>query len=91
MKRDLIFLGIVLFAGMVRSGFGHERRTDPVLAELNDYLAGIQVLKEEDTRAEELFKLWQKVRASSWEIRRLTDEEDRRDSEGVRAEIAYGV
>jgi hypothetical protein len=80
---------MVLFVGMGTRGFGHERRTDPVLAELNDYLAGVQILKEQDARAEGLFKLWQKVRASSWEIRRLTDEEDLRiDAPSVRAEIA---
>ncbi|MHC4912073.1 MAG: hypothetical protein ACYTE5_03600, partial [Planctomycetota bacterium] len=88
MKRILICLIMVVFAAMGRSGFGHERRTDPVLAELNDYLAGVQVLKEEDARAEELFKLWQRVRAGSWEIRRLTDEEDMRiDAPTVRDEI----
>ena len=88
MPRILIGLSIVLFVGMVTRGFAHERRSVPVLAELNDYLAGVQILKEEDARAEELFKLWQRVRAGSWEIRRLTDEEDMRiDAPSVRAEI----
>ncbi len=88
-KFGIVLLAGVLFVGMGTSGFGHERRTDPVLAELNDYLAGVQILKEEDGRAEELFKLWQRVRAASWEIRRLTDEEDMRiDAPAVRVEIA---
>ncbi|MHC4149310.1 MAG: hypothetical protein ACYSR5_07490, partial [Planctomycetota bacterium] len=88
MPRILIGLTIVLFVGAGTRGFAHERRTDPVLAELNDYLAGVQILKEKDARAEELFKLWQRVRACSWEIRRLTDEEDMTiDSPAVRGEV----
>jgi len=53
----------------------HERFTDPILAELNDYLMAIQVLRLRDARAAELFGQWQAVREISWRIRDLTDRE----------------
>ncbi|MHC4158989.1 MAG: hypothetical protein ACYSSO_07905 [Planctomycetota bacterium] len=73
-KKHLVFAGLVL--ALATNGLAHSRRTDPVLAELNDYLMALQVLKENDSQAGELFKLWQRVRQGSWEIRRLTDEEN---------------
>jgi hypothetical protein len=53
----------------------HERFTDPILAELNDYLMAIQILRFHDPRAGELFSLWQSVRDDSWRIRELTDQQ----------------
>lgn len=54
----------------------HEGHGDPVLAELNDYLMAIQLLRIEDPRAADLFKTWQELKLESWEIRRLTDDEN---------------
>ena len=51
----------------------HERLTDPVLSELNDYLMAIQILRYQDDRAGDIFALWQSVRDASWAIRDLTD------------------
>jgi hypothetical protein len=53
----------------------HERFTDPILAELNDYLMALQILRFQDDRAGDLFTLWQSVREASWKIRELTDQE----------------
>ena len=36
----------------------------------------IQMLRMDDPEAEELFRSWQELRAESWKIRHLTDEED---------------
>lgn len=49
---------------------------DPILTELNDYLMAIQVLKSEDEQAREIFTKWQELRAASWKIRELTDDQD---------------
>lgn len=63
---------LLLFSSTAHS---HERFTDPVLAELNDYLMALQVLRFQDEQAAELFSLWQTVRDASWKIRDLTDEQ----------------
>lgn len=54
---------------------GHDGH-DPVLLELNDYLMAIQLMRIEDDRATEIFATWEELRVASWEIRRLTDEEN---------------
>ena len=54
----------------------HERFTDPVLAELNDYLMAVQILRLHDPRAGELFNLWRSTRDASWKIRELTDQQN---------------
>ena len=54
----------------------HPGHTDPELAELNDYLMAIQVMRRDDPQAVKIFSSWQKLRAASWKIRELTDEED---------------
>lgn len=82
------WVSFVLFLSFISIVFGHPRTTDPRLAELNDYLGALQVLKEKDPQAEQLFKLWQRVRTGSWEMRRLTDEKDLRiDSPAVIGQI----
>ncbi len=73
-KKLLIITMFVLT--LAAGASAHPRHSDPVLAELNDYLVAIQLLKDKDPQAEQLFKLWQSVRAESWEIRRLTDKEN---------------
>jgi hypothetical protein len=71
------------------SAAAHERFTDPVLAELNDALMALQVLRFDDDRAAELFGLWQSARESSWRIRDLTDEQGLSiDAPAVQAQVA---
>jgi hypothetical protein len=53
----------------------HDGHTDPVLAELNDYLMAIQVLRMGDARAAGLFTQWQSVRDASWKIREFTEQQ----------------
>ncbi|NJD19488.1 MAG: hypothetical protein FIA95_09445, partial [Gemmatimonadetes bacterium] len=53
----------------------HDRFTDPVLAELNDYLVAIQVLRLGDAHAAALFARWQAVREASWKIRDMTEKD----------------
>ncbi|MDH5397206.1 MAG: CehA/McbA family metallohydrolase [Cyclobacteriaceae bacterium] len=54
----------------------HPGHTDPELEELNDYLMAIQVMRRNDPRAVEIFSSWQELRAASWKIRTLTDDEN---------------
>lgn len=54
----------------------HDGHGDPVLAELNDYLMAVQLLRIEDPRAADIFETWQELKFESWEIRRLTDDEN---------------
>lgn len=61
---------------MLHSAFAHERQTDAQLAELNDYLMALQVLRHSTMEADSLFHRWQEVREASWKIRELTDEQD---------------
>jgi hypothetical protein len=53
----------------------HPGYTDPLLAELNDYLMAIQVLRLRDARAAGLFDQWRSIRDASWKIRELTDQQ----------------
>jgi hypothetical protein len=36
----------------------------------------LQIIREEDPKATDIFKLWQEVRGASWKIRELTDEKN---------------
>lgn len=69
----LSLLCALLAAGSVRA---HDRHTDPRLAELNDYLMAVQVLRHSVPQADTLFHRWQELRLASWRIRELTDEQD---------------
>ncbi|NBC64626.1 MAG: hypothetical protein GVY07_03030 [Bacteroidetes bacterium] len=52
----------------------HDPKTNPELAELNDYMMAIQTLRHSDSGAETLFKQWQILREESWKIREMTDD-----------------
>jgi hypothetical protein len=54
----------------------HDPHSDPELAELNDYMMAIQVLRHSEDEAENLFRQWQELRLESWRIREMTDDED---------------
>jgi hypothetical protein len=54
----------------------HPRHSDPVLAELNDFIFALQVLHYENPQAEELMQSWMQLRDVSWRIRELTDGEN---------------
>lgn len=70
------------------SGPALERHPDPELAELNDYLMALQVLRHGEPGAESLFQDWQVLRTASWRIRELTDDEGLPiDAPGVVAQI----
>ena len=77
-KSAIVCAALLMFASQ---GLGHQRHTDPVLAELNDYLMAVQVLKESNPKAQELFELWQRIRGESWQIRSLTDDKNLRIDE----------
>lgn len=69
----IALIGLLIFCNSpVKGHDGH----DPVLLELNDYLMAIQLLRIEDERAKAIFATWDELRLASWEIRRLTDEEN---------------
>jgi hypothetical protein len=70
-----ILLAFALFAPASERVAAHDRFTDPVLAELDDYLMAIQILRLSDGRAADLFARWQAVREASWKIRDLTDKD----------------
>lgn len=53
----------------------HDPKTNPELAELNDYMMAIQTLRHSDSGAESLFKKWQTLREESWKIREMTDDQ----------------
>ena len=72
-KRCVLCVFVLAYAS---SMLAHPRHTDPILAELNDYLVALQLLRFDNSQAEELFQLWQRVREESWKIRKLTDEQD---------------
>lgn len=74
-QRGALFLGLMFLLLMHAPANSHERLTDPVLAELTDYLTALQVLRFQDQRAQELFGLWQSARDGSWRIRELTDDQ----------------
>ncbi|NND05659.1 MAG: CehA/McbA family metallohydrolase [Saprospiraceae bacterium] len=69
-------LVLTLFVSSPPGIDAHPGPTDQVLAELNDYLMAIQLLRIEDARADEIFKTWHQLRTASWNIRALTDEQD---------------
>ena len=56
--------------------YAHDGHSDPVLEEINDYVMAIQLLRINDSDATNIFKTWQELKAESWEIRNLTDEQN---------------
>ena len=58
------------------SSYAHEGHKDPVLQELNDYIMAIQLMRINDPAAATIFETWQELRNESWEIRKLTDEQN---------------
>lgn len=68
-------LFIIIFLLMITDlSSAHDPKTNSELAELNDYMMAIQVLRHSDSGAENLFKQWQTLREESWKIREMTDE-----------------
>ncbi|MBT8185964.1 MAG: hypothetical protein KJN76_14060, partial [Eudoraea sp.] len=76
MKTRIIIISLIISFVYNPAILAHEGHRDPVLAELNDYLMAIQLMRVEDPRAAEIFKTWQELKSASWEIRRLTDDQD---------------
>lgn len=77
MRHLLTYSFTLLLAVLISSSIqAHPDHTDPVLQELNDYLMAIQIMRADDPKATDIFKTWQELRAASWKIRELTDEEN---------------
>lgn len=76
MKIRIIIISLVLSLTFGLNIFAHDGHSDPVLAELNDYLMAIQLMRIDDARAADIFKIWQELKFESWEIRRLTDDQN---------------
>ena len=74
MKSRVIIISLVFSLVFKLSAFAHDGHSNPVLAELNDYLMAIQLMRIKDSRAADIFKTWQELKFESWEIRRLTDD-----------------
>lgn len=70
-KTLFAFICLILLTDITSA---HDPQTDPELAELNDYLMAIQVLRHGDAEADSLFHQWQELREESWKIRELTDD-----------------
>ncbi|MCC5906929.1 MAG: CehA/McbA family metallohydrolase [Balneolaceae bacterium] len=73
-----VFLFLACFCShlFITNAWAHPGHTDSRLAELNDYLMALQVMRHSDPDAELLFQRWQELREASWKIRELTDEHD---------------
>lgn len=76
MKIRITIISLVLSLTFGLNIFAHDGHSDPVLAELNDYLMAIQLMRIDDARAADIFKTWQELKFESWEIRRLTDDQN---------------
>ncbi len=76
MKTRISIFALLLSLTFGWNTFAHDGHSDPVLAELNDYLMAIQLMRIKDSRAADIFKIWQEVKFESWEIRRLTDDQN---------------
>jgi hypothetical protein len=76
MKTPITIFTLLLSLTFGWNTFAHDGHSDPVLAELNDYLMAIQLMRIKDSRAADIFKTWQEVKFESWEIRRLTDDQN---------------
>ncbi|MDR9410752.1 MAG: CehA/McbA family metallohydrolase [Balneolaceae bacterium] len=72
-KKTLLLFIVLLMITDISSA--HDPKTNPELAELNDYMMAIQTLRHSDAGAESLFKNWQTLREESWEIREMTDDQ----------------
>ncbi|MCW5515275.1 CehA/McbA family metallohydrolase [Muriicola sp. Z0-33] len=89
MKTRIVILSLVFSFVFNLFALAHDGHHDADLAELNDYLMAIQLLRIEDSRAAEIFKTWQELKYESWTIRRLTDDQDLLiNSEDVMEQIA---
>ena len=71
-----IYAMCILFPLLSSCVLAHSGHTDPILSELNDYLVAIQLLKEDNPRAKELYLLWLTVRNESWHTRELVDKQN---------------
>ena len=71
----IIFLTALLTTFASTPTLAHHGHSDPVLAELNDYLMALQIMRASDPKAVEIFKTWHDLRTASWKIRELTDSE----------------
>jgi hypothetical protein len=76
MKTAIIIISIVFTFVFEPLTYAHDGHPDPVLQEINDYVMAIQLLRINDSAATNIFKTWQELRAESWEIRNLTDEQN---------------
>ena len=76
MKQLLTVTFVLLLLFSASQSHTHPRHTDPVLAELNDYLMAIQLLRTDDPKAADIFGTWTELREASWKIRELTDDEN---------------
>ena len=76
MKTAIIIISIVFTFVFEPLIYAHDGHPDPVLQEINDYVMAIQLLRINDSAATNIFKTWQELRAESWEIRNLTDEQN---------------
>ncbi len=76
MKTRITIISLLLCLTFGWNTFAHDGHSDPVLAELNDYLMAIQLMRIDDARAADIFKIWQELKFESWEIRRLTDDQN---------------
>jgi hypothetical protein len=76
MKTRITIISLLLCLTFGWNTFAHDGHSDPVLAELNDYLMALQLMRITDSRAADIFKTWQELKFESWEIRRLTDDQN---------------
>lgn len=81
MKRLALSLLLVLVLSTVI--VAHPRHSNPIIGELNDYLAALQLLKQTEPEAEELFRQWVRLREESWNIRKLTEEKGYFSSDSI--------
>src|ERR1044071_8483838 len=86
--KRLLCLGALVVLGPAATS-AHDGHTDPILAELNDDLMAIQVLRLHDSRASVLFDRWRSLSEASWKIRDLTEQQDLSiEDPGVQKQIA---
>ena len=76
MKTAIIIFSLVFSFVFEPLTYAHDGHSDPVLEEINDYVMAIQLLRINDSDATNIFKTWQELKAESWEIRNLTDEQN---------------
>lgn len=67
---------LCLMTGLHFLVVAHPFHPDPVLEKLNEYLMALQIIRNEDVQAQEIFREWEELRKASWKIRKLTDSEN---------------